>query len=159
MAGTVKWNGVGFRAEFVGGLNKNLNAAGALLVKEIKRVLNVRGQTKTETTSKSGKVRRRYGKVGSEPSRPGEPPRKQTGRLFRSVRKRLLGSKYNKATGKSTKSNKVRVSAAGQLLEFGRHKKGDLDPRPFMRPTFKRLQPAIRGIMTRPVKMRNTAKK
>jgi hypothetical protein len=135
----VSWYGNQVRATIRKGIKKNVNDAGMLLKRELKAVLSVPGRTVTYVKAKkSGKIRKKLGKIGSVRSRPGEPPRKQTGRLARSVYKR------------NKKNGAVRVGARGNLMEYGAAGANVL-ARPWLAPTLERLKPALAEILSRPI--------
>lgn len=132
----IEWRGHEFTQKLDGGLARNVAAAGRVLKAELKKVLSVPGRTVTESTSPSGKTRRKYGALGSAGvSAPGEAPRKQTGRLVRTLFSKL---------SKDRKS--ARVGANGYLMEFGTR---TVKPRPWLRNTFERLRGQIAAIICR----------
>jgi HK97 gp10 family phage protein len=135
-----KWRGEEFKALVKSGLTKNLTAAGTLLMRDVKKALNKSGRTVTITKTKTGKIRKKLGKRGSAPSKPGEPPRKQTGTLRNHVFKRLI---------KGGKVMRVGTRAPhGGLLEFGTK---NMAPRPYLRSTLAKDQSEISRILTRPI--------
>jgi HK97 gp10 family phage protein len=140
MADEWKWFGEDLKALVKSGATKNLTAAGEFLKREMKKALNKSGRTVTITKTKSGKIRKKLGKRGSAPSKPGEPPRKQTGTLRNRVFKKLRN-------GGAT----VRVGTTaphGGLLEFGTK---NMAPRPYIRSTFAENQAEVQRILTRPI--------
>lgn len=92
----------------IGGANSPaLKAAARALAKSVRRVLSVKGGARVASSLKSKRLRA----IGGTPSAPGEPPRKQTGRLAKSVKEGPVG------TGR-----RVGVLAfTGPLLEAGVH--------------------------------------
>lgn len=136
----VQWYGTEFIGQMKRGLTKNLTAAGTLLLKDVRAALNVDGRTVTETTTASGKTRRKYGKRGSSPSQPGEPPHKQSGRLRRDTFKQLKPKKMVMRVGTR--------APHGGMLEFGTRK---MAPRPYLRSTYAKDQAKIAQILTTPI--------
>jgi HK97 gp10 family phage protein len=140
MASDFTWRGEEFKNLVRSGLTKNLTAAGTLLMRDVKTALNKSGRTVTFTKTKTGKVRKKLGKRGSDPSKPGEPPRKQTGALRNKVFKKLRqGGKV------------IRVGTRaphGGLLEFGTK---NMAPRPYLRSTLAEDEGEIARILTRPI--------
>ena len=108
MANGVKWYGREFYKSLDQGLIKNVTAAGKIVETELKKLLSAPGRSVSTVTTKTGKTRKKYGKKGEFVSKPGEPPRKQTGALLRSVKRKLY-----------RKRGKVRISTKGSALEVG----------------------------------------
>lgn len=75
---------------------------------------------------------------GAFPSRPGEPPHKQTGRLQTSIASERSGLEARVGTNLQY----------GRWLELGTR---DVEARPWLRPAFNALVPAINIIMSRPM--------
>jgi hypothetical protein len=132
-----KWNGNEVMQQIMGGTLKNLGVAADELVKEEKQLLSTPGRKVTTTITKTGKTRNKYGKKNEFTSAPGDPPFKQTGRLQRSVRKKVL-----------RKLNTVRVTFKGNLMEYGTV---NVAARPSLRPLFERLKPRLAEIATQPI--------
>lgn len=136
MADKFRWYGDSLLTEAEREIVRRLSAAGSEYKDEVKVVLSESGKSITVKTSKTGRQRKVYGKKNSSPSQPGEPPHKQTGRLRRSVAKRVLWKKM-----------RVRIlcrDPKAQLLEFGTSK---VAARPFLRPTFNRMLGRFREIV------------
>lgn len=130
-----EWNDAELRLDVRANTRKNLTAAAGVLATDVKSALNVMGRSKETITTKSGKTRTKLGKKGEVVSQPGEAPRRQSGRLWRSVKKRVKGMK-------------ARVSAAGNLFEFGtKH----MAPRPFLRTTLEKDKNKLADILTTPL--------
>lgn len=97
--------------EALGRLQRALLAGGVWLAFQIKKSIN------------------RGNRDGSDPSKPGEPPKKQTARLFKSI-----------TQGVETTPNALIVRVGtnvkyGRFLELGTSK---MSPRPFLRPALQR---------------------
>lgn len=135
------WHGAALQRGANDGLLRNMSTAMEEFRKEVKAVVSVSGRTAEYITSKkTGKVRKILGAYGSSPSEPGDPPHKQTGELFRAIKRKVYPIK-----------KAVRVFArdpkAG-LLEFGTSK---MAARPYMRTTFARMLNRIREVVAKPV--------
>lgn len=117
----VKYYGKDFHKKLDQGMIKNITAAGKIVYEEAKQLLSRPGRTVTRVTTKTGKTRVKYGKRGGVVSAPGEPPRKQTGVLFRSLKRKLF-----------RKRMKVKILDLGRALEYGTDS-GVLKPRPHLR--------------------------
>ena len=72
------WNGPACQREIQALIKRGLYSAGLLVQRRAKELLSVSG-------TGGGKGKKRKRKYGSEPSAPGEPPRKQRGTLRASV--------------------------------------------------------------------------
>lgn len=137
----MKWHGKQFYSALQNHNSKNLTAAGTLLAADVKQLLSTSGRSVTETTTKTGKKRRKLGKRGSAPSLPGEPPRKQTGELRRGVYKKLRSRRTVMRVGN-------RAPHSG-LLEYGTR---TMEPRPSIRTALTNNANAIGLILARPMK-------
>lgn len=67
---SVEWSGDEFLKDVEDGIGDGLEAAGVTLSREVRRLLNLRGSSKS---------------AGGQPSPPGEPPARMTGNLWRSI--------------------------------------------------------------------------
>jgi hypothetical protein len=135
----VKWYGEDFKKKINAIYDKRVGAAGNVVRAEMKSLLSTSGRAVTTTTSKTGKVRRKLGKVGSAVSAPGDPPAKQTGRLRATVFKKIFRRK-----------NMVLVGARGLVLDRGApgiH----LKPRPFVIRSLENVLGQVTTILTEPI--------
>lgn len=134
----VKWYGAEF-AKHVDSLERQrLRKAGETVKKQAKALISKAARSiKGQSVMKSGYTRTTYGAKGSERSAPNEPPRKDTGDLFRSVKSKL-----------TKRGLTVRVSAAAALMEHGSKK---MKPRPFLGKALKQCESEVKSILTAPI--------
>jgi hypothetical protein len=133
----VKWYGPKVSLKMLGKISKNLADAGKLLQAEVKTALAKPARAFTVSLSASGKKRKRYAK-GYAHSRPGEPPRKITGELHRSIYRKLY-----------RKQKRMRVGARVLgLLEKGTKR---IKPRPYLMAALNKAASQIAAILTRPI--------
>src|SRR5712691_9077160 len=125
----VKWYGKEFHKTIDQGLLKNVSKAGQIVYDEVRELVSKPGRSVETVVSKSGKTRKKYGKKGEFTSKPGEPPLKQTGRLRRSIKKKLF-----------RKQLKVRILDKGRALEFGTSK---MEARPHLRAALQKMRRAV----------------
>lgn len=130
----VKWYGKEFYKSLDQEMIKNVTKAGNLVHTEAKQLLSTPGRSITTVVTKTGKTRKKYGKKGEFVSAPGEPPRKQSGKLLRTLKKKL----YRKRL-------KVRIMDKGRVLEFGSEK---MEERPHLRTALERMQSAVTAALT-----------
>lgn len=133
----VKWYGAEFYKTLDQGLIKNVSKAGDIVLAEVKQLLSQPGRTIETVVTRTGKTRKKYGKKGEFVSAPGDPPKKQTGALLRSVKKRLY-----------RKQHKVRITDRGRVLEFGDDK---LKARPHLRAALEKTKSAIAAALVHKV--------
>lgn len=131
----------GKEAAFKRGLLK-----GAILLEgEIKRVLSKPGPMKSRLTAGQRRALEKAGET-RRASLPGEPPRKRTGNLRSSI-------------GHAERENGM-VQRVGSSLAYARSLEWGLDPylapRPFFRPTVRRLTGAITALIARELKRGKT---
>jgi len=131
----VSWYGKSFTDQVKKGSMALLVEAGDVLRDEIRMVLSTPGKVYAQVTSKTGKVRKKL--VGRGRSRPGEPPRKQTGRLLRSAYRRI-----------NRKRLSVRVGARGSLMQYGTK---FVKPRPWLSLAMKKAELRMKLILARKV--------
>jgi HK97 gp10 family phage protein len=130
----VKWHGKEFMSKFDRAQAKQMNKAVTLLFNEVRQSISTPGRTVETVVTKTGKTRKKYGKKGEFVSAPGQPPYKQSGRLYRSLKKRVF-----------PRGVRGRVTDRGRLTEFGtKH----MEARPHLRPALDKLKSAIAGILT-----------
>lgn len=125
MAGNVQWNGGQFKKQLTLSLRANLTRAAIIVTRHAKELLSVSG---TGVKRKGGaivpKVKGMKGRTvyGAFPSKPGEPPRKQTGELRRRTTYEVDAAKGIARIGTNVKY--------GRWLEFGTSR---MKPRPWLR--------------------------
>jgi hypothetical protein len=127
------WYGDDFTTQLKGQVKKRLRRVAKLGQKTLKQLISVpNAKVTTITNRKTGKARRKITDRGSQPSKPGQPPRKLTGALAGStysvVLKKRLASRYG-----------VRMPH-GMLMERGRKTPTNVMlPRPFREPVKRRI--------------------
>lgn len=105
-------------------VGQRVQSAGYYLVGKTREKISVPGRTFVASTTKSGKKRVVRGKLGSNPSKPGEAPHKQTGRLRVSV-----ATEYDPDTLTARVGTNVKH---GKFLELGTSR---MAARPWLRPS------------------------
>jgi HK97 gp10 family phage protein len=113
------------------------NAIGVLLQNEVRELISVSGRTIAFQRTSRGKYRKVVGALGSNPSKPGEPPHKQTGALRASITYRVE---------QDANGIKIIVGSAlpyARVLELGSSR---MAPRPFLRRALKENAERIRQI-------------
>jgi hypothetical protein len=125
-----KWEGDEARRLIRAGVVRNLHAAAILIKGHAKRLLSVAG---TAPGPEGGA--RIY---GAHPSAPGEPPRKQTGRLRASVAHEVDPTSLTARVGTNLKY--------GRWLELGTNR---LAARPWLRRALNETRPAVRRLLAR----------
>ena len=116
---SVRWNGRAVYAKVVAEVERRMHVACIFVVGETKRALN-RSQPV---------VRRGKRLIGLDPSKPGEPPKKVTGRLQMSIVYKVV------RTSKSIVGYVGSDVVYARALEFGHtYKYFVLLPRPYVRP-------------------------
>ena len=123
----------------------------ALLIKEqVRHIIRKQGRTESGYVKGSGKRARdsitgaSARRIGTFRSQPGEPPRKQTGRLRRSIRTGVQKQKLEAFCGTDVPYAKD--------LEFGRGTVPKMAPRPFLKRSLYHSTEAIRAIFAREMK-------
>lgn len=109
-------------------MKKRLTAASIAVFNHAKKLINVEG------TSGSGNTKLHY---NTNPSLPGEPPHKQTGRLLGSVAFELVG--YVARVGTNLKY--------GRWLEMGTKK---MQPRPWLRRALAEMRAKVEALLSAP---------
>jgi len=136
MASRLKWHGEAIKRRLDGELERRLTTAAILVTSRARKLIGIEGAGKP--SKKGGKLR-----YGANPSRPGDPPHKQTGRLLASVAyevsRKLLGQ-VSARVGTNIKY--------GRWLELGTRK---MKARPWLRRSLNEMLAAIRAIMRRPM--------
>lgn len=128
MAGRVEWNGEALKAKIDAEMRRRLAASARLVSNHAKQLVSVAGTTKV-------KGRRVY---NSNPSRPGEPPHKQTGQLRRSITQQPVTGKLAQRVGTNIEY--------GRWLELGT---ANMAARPWLRRALIEKTGEIRVILTR----------
>lgn len=136
----VIWNGEAVREAIRAETRRRLAACGLIGVAHAKALISTDGTAKAPATRDS-KGRFVAGKLryNASPSRPGDPPNVQTGRL--------RGSVASEASG-----NTVRI---GTNVEYGRHLElgtSRMAPRPWLRRMLLEKMNAFRSILAAPIK-------
>ena len=138
----IEWNEEEMRGALGAQMDKNLAAAGLLLVSEVRKVISTPSRTVAAGSTKSGKSKKILGRRGSNPSKPGEPPHKDFGTLRNSItyevqqglRAVWVGSKLDYSL----------------FLEFGTSK---MAARPYLRPTLMRNADRVAAMICRAAKL------
>lgn len=130
----VNWNDRKALRRYRSSIKRGVRAATIVIANDVTVQVN-RGQK----TRASGKKQRR---VGLDPSRPGEPPKKVTARLQGGIDTQEPEVLVDRITGRAGTS-----VAYSRHLEFGTRK--GLDARPHWRPALIRLRPVLSRIIAR----------
>ncbi len=145
----IKWKGKEFTKQFEKMMVGRLGGIGALLRRDVlwllRRPFRGGGKGAQRERDKAGKFRKggngprtRYNPLRrGEPSKPGEPPRADLGRLRQSVFSRVDKKRLNVAVGVTVKY--------GLALEIGTSR---MRPRPYLRPALNRNTAQIQMILT-----------
>lgn len=135
----LKWNGEQFEARVRAHMARNVAAACIALVNHAKELLSVDG-TEKRTGGRDAKGRFLKSKLryNANPSKPGEAPHLQTGRLRGSVAWEVVGLLGRVGTN-------LRY---GRWLELGTRK---MAARPWLRASLKAMLDRLRRILSRPM--------
>lgn len=142
MASNLKWNGLQFLALLNAELRRRLSACAIATTNHAKKLINVDGtgrRTIRKRNAKGKLVRSKKLVYGAHPSKPGEPPRKQTGRLLGSVAWEISGL----------------VARVGTNVKYGRWLElatARMAARPWLRRALKEMLGFIEAVMRRPWK-------
>jgi HK97 gp10 family phage protein len=140
---SLRWYGDTITKKLRKEINRRLNIAADVVFKHVKATLSVSGsskrakQTKRRDYAKGKKLtlRKNARMFGTDVSAPGEAPRKQRGRLYRSVAKQVKNL-----------SARIRVpDQKAHLLEFGTKR---MQARPFLRRAVAEKTAAVRQILS-----------
>jgi hypothetical protein len=83
MATRLKWNGPAVRRHILTEMGRRLDAAMIVALNHWRTLLSIEGTAKAKGgRDRSGRFTKGKLRYGANPSKPGEPPRKQTGRLL-----------------------------------------------------------------------------
>jgi phage gpG-like protein len=123
---SVEWSGDEFLADVQTAIEDGLERAGLVLVQETRRLLNLRGSSKS---------------AGGQPSPPGEPPANMTGNLFNSIIHDVVGSERSVYVGVASDSPANKYAL---IHEFGGRTEWAMMPaRPYLRPALAKVKPDI----------------
>jgi hypothetical protein len=141
----LEWYGEEIRAQVRAEMRRRVEACAILVTNRAKELLSVPGTGQRIASRKvrlrggsTRLLRKRSTRYGFAPSAPGEPPRKQTGRLRASVTRAIEGL----------------VARVGTNLDYGRWLELGtrlVDSRPWLRPAFLACLPQIHAILTAPI--------
>lgn len=126
----VKWYGDAVRARIESEMGRRLKACGQVGADHAKTLIS------TDGTGVGGGGNLIY---GANPSKPGEPPHVQTGRLRASIAYEVEGN----------------VTRIGTNVIYGRHLEvgtSKMAPRPWLRRMLAEMTPTFRAILTAPIK-------
>lgn len=132
----MQWND-GYIKKLERTIGRRVQSSGYFLVSKVREKISTTGRTFTRRTTKSGKNVVSRGKLGSNPSTPGEPPHKQTGRLRSSI-----AQSYDESAMTSRVGTPV---AYGKFLELGTSK---MAARPYLRAALAENRKEIVKIIT-----------
>lgn len=139
MAFSYKDNSAKVRKQIEAAIGKRLDAAAILTVNHVRTMISVEGAAKGAPGRNS---RGRYTKgrlvYGANPSKPGEPPHKQTGQLARSIAWERDGLVARVGTN-------VKYS---RYLELGTSR---MAARPFLNRGLDEMSPQINAILSKPL--------
>lgn len=135
----MEWN-TNYIPELEREIGKRVQAAGYFVMTEARKLISVAGRTVSFTTigkgKNKGKQKKVVGPMGSNPSKPGEPPHRQTGRLRASVAQEHEPAKLTSRVGTNV--------AYGKFLELGTAK---MAARPWLRRTLANNRNKVREMI------------
>lgn len=128
------------RTEIKAGARRNLKAAAILLQNHAKELVSVDGTTQVPATSKKTgrKLKRTNLAYNTNPSKPGEPPHVQTGRLRASISHEVTGVTARVGTNLEY----------GRYLELGTRK---MAARPWLRRSLTEAWTQLQRILSTPI--------
>lgn len=132
MAVRTEWHGPRRKAELMAAMKQRLSACAIIVASEAKRLVSTAG------TGQAGSGKRKRRVYGANPSRPGDPPNKQTGRLRGSITWELVGQ----------------VARVGTNLLYGKHLElgtTRMAARPWLRRALAMCRDRINSILSRPL--------
>jgi HK97 gp10 family phage protein len=145
MAGSFKWHGEEIQAQIRSELVKRVQAASLTVWNHAKELVNTDGTEKSKNASKrdgKGRFLKGSGRLvyGANPSAPGEPPHKQTGRLLGSVAWEV---------DKNSLVGRVGTNLDyGRFLELGTQK---MAARPWLRRALREMTARVKAILSQPI--------
>jgi HK97 gp10 family phage protein len=146
MAGNVKWN-QSVVTKLKGEMRRRLAACADELIAHTKKLISIEGaglaseRVRRVRSKKTGKlVKSRKMIYGKYPSKPGEPPHRQTGKLNESITKAWAGP-FTIKVGTP--------KPYGKYLEFGTKK---MAARPWLNRSLREMQKRINEILGKPIK-------
>lgn len=128
-----EWHGPRRKAELMAEMKRRLSACAIIVASEAKRLVSTAGTG--QARDKRGKFKRLY---GANPSKPGDPPHKQTGTLRRSITWMIAGTIARVGTN----------LPYGRWLELGTTK---MAARPWLRRALAMCRDRINSILSRPL--------
>lgn len=143
MAGHVNWNGDQFAAQVKAEMGRRLNASAIVVESHAKTLINTAGTSGGAQYDADGKrIKGAYKKLkyNTNPSKPGDPPHKQTGNLQRSVTHEVSVWWSRARIGTNVKY--------GRWLELGTKW---MAARPWLRRSLTEVRAAVVAILTRPM--------
>ncbi len=141
MPGNVRWNGDALKRQIHAELGRRLDACAIVVENHAKVLISVDGTARVATVKVDSKGRKRKGTklvYGANPSKPGEPPHVQTGRLRASVAHERVGLVARVGTS----------LLYGRWLELGTV---HMAARPWLRRALFECSAQIRAILGRPM--------
>ncbi len=173
---TLKWYGTVLEKKFAREMHKRTTMAVQLIERVAKASMKRGGRTESGWSVKGGE---KLARTGSFASKPGEPPRRQSGTLVRSITHEVepklggvssrplfvgrvgsnllygkyleMGTRPYTIRAKNAKVLAKRVGASGWIV-FGKTvKHPGIKPRPWLRPAWHHSQGAIKAIFKRPI--------
>ncbi len=136
----LRWYGGEVQKRITEETTRRLHACCIVVASHAKKLISIQGTVAVSATGamkrdKKGRFKRVY---GSNPSRPWEPPHKQTGRLRGSVAWEVVGLVGRVGTN----------LLYGRWLELGTKR---MKPRPWLRRALRECQDKIRAIFAKPM--------
>ena len=142
----MKWYGGLVNAQFKQAIRERLEIAGQIVEAEAKGIMKLGGRSSTGTNiDEAGNTisESNMAKVGTYRSKPGEPPRVQTGTLRRSITHEMDPTLPIVRIGSGVKY--------GLYLEMGTDK---MAPRPFLRPALVKSKKKIIALFRKPINIK-----
>lgn len=144
MAGRVEWNAEPFKAQLTAEMRRRVNASCIMVEDHAKQLISVPGTAGGGQRNAQGRfIKGSYSAIqyNVNPSKPGEPPHKQHGRLRASVTREVSNTKPVGRVGTNVKY--------GRWLELGTRK---MKARPWLRVALKDKRGVIIALLTKRIK-------
>jgi HK97 gp10 family phage protein len=144
----MKWHGDRAAALIRGEMTKRLHAASILVQNHAKRLVGTEGAATRSDSEKNRDSKGRFLKklkYNVNPSRPGDPPHKQTGELQRSIQREVSASEQKARVGTN-----LNDPPYPRWLEFGTRK---MAARPWLRRSLDEMRGQIKAIFVRKFRM------